>query len=291
MRFSIINIMFSGLLIVLLTFLCSCEDSAPTDYIPETVVEAFLLVGEPIREIRVMKSQPIQQEFDYNKSQITNARSVRIIQVQDTFNLVFAFSDSSGYFYSDTSYLVKSKTLYKLEITLDDGSFISGETMTPDISQWKHRYSDILYYPIDTVLLPTVDSIFAEWEKVPGIEYFVMSVRCLDTLEYGKYLIPSTDELNRRIGKPFSRDAAYYEISNWTVLPASRVPIFWSAFKWYGLHEFNVYVPDGNFLEWFIQYIARGQYDYRLASIKGAKGAFGSAAPIRDTAFVVKNQP
>ena len=40
----------------LILVLSGCEDPVPNDYIPENYVEAYLLVGEPIKNIIVMKN-------------------------------------------------------------------------------------------------------------------------------------------------------------------------------------------------------------------------------------------
>ncbi len=40
--------------------LISCEDSAPGDYVENYIIEALLIVDEPIQGISVIKTQPIK---------------------------------------------------------------------------------------------------------------------------------------------------------------------------------------------------------------------------------------
>ncbi|MCE5304372.1 hypothetical protein LLG34_01535 [bacterium] len=86
------------------------------------------------------------------------------------------------------------------------------------------------------------------------------------------------------------REAYYRDLSYWVIVPSSKVPVVWTVFKWYGLHEVSVYAPDFNFLRWMVQTMT-GEINPLLSSVKGAFGYFGSASVIRDTSVILKNQP
>src|SRR5688500_5587450 len=75
-----------------------CEDAAPTEYIPETVVEAFLIVGEPIRGIRVTRSQSVADTFRYANSAVADA-DVRLITGDRTFQLQYREDEHVGEYY------------------------------------------------------------------------------------------------------------------------------------------------------------------------------------------------
>jgi hypothetical protein len=53
----------------------------------------------------------------------------------------------------------------------------------------------------------------------------------------------------------------------------------------------KVYVPDWNFLRWFLQAQTKGEADPLLSSVDGAIGYFGSASSIKFDFFLLKNQP
>jgi hypothetical protein len=265
--------------------LFSCEDPVPTDYIEEKFVEAYLIVNEPIRDIAVMKTQPLNSVFNYDSSFVGNL-DVYIIEGENRMKLEF---NGKSYYYPDTTYLVKPQTKYFLEIDCIDGNKVSGETTTPSAFSWVNKPKDIIYFPKDTMNLPSVDSLVIEWEK--STIFYLIAITCIDTLEYGKYLTPVSGEMNRRIYKPFSNDRRYKEISSWSFMPNNKTPVVWNYFKWFGMHDVTIYSPDPNFLEWAIQYFVKNSYDPLLGSIKGGIGVFGSAAVVRDTSFLVKNQP
>lgn len=287
---------YSVLIFLLLILLTACEDPVPADYQPRNVVEALLIVDEPIKNIILLKTQPIRDTFKYYQALIKDA-NVKIVEIDTNGNsqemyLAFGDENNMGYYYPDTNFKVKPHTTYKLEVTLLDGSKIYGETKTPARFEWIKRGPKILQYPQDSVNLKTPDSIYIEWSKVENVSFYIISIKNLDTLEYGKYLNPPTEEKNRRIYRPWNEDFFFKEVNNWAFIPNTRTPVVWLSFKWYGLHEIKIFAPDENYLKWFIQSVGRGYYDYRLSSIKGnGLGVFGSASIIRDTTFVLKNQP
>ncbi len=270
----------------------ACEDAIPSDYIEEKFVEAYLIVDEPIRNIVLMSTQPVNKKFDYANSLIRNAE-VKIIGDGKEFILSIDTAGEQGYYFSDTTYLVKPNTNYKLEISIPgytDTDLITGETTTP--SRFKYlKTLDTLHYPKDTVKLPELDTFKLEWEKVPGINFFILNLKCIDTIEYGKYLTPKTEEKNRRIVRPWNEDWMFKEQSNSGFIPNTKTAVVWLSFKWFGIHDVSIFAPDSNYLKWFLQNTIKNQYDPLLGSVKNAIGVFGSASVVRDTFFLVKNQP
>ncbi len=274
---------------VVAAFICSCEDDIPMDYKPENIVEAILIVGEPIQNIKVLKSQPLYHNYNYYKSFIKDAEVI-ISGDGMQFRLLFN-SDTAHpeYYFPDKSYLVKPATKYEIEVRLSDGKILTGETTTPMASSWLTKPKKFVQYPLDTLKLPSRDSI--SWQRVPGYDFYIVASICLDTLEYGKYLSNPTDEKNRRVYNPFASDRFYRELSTTSLVPSTQVPIVWPAFKWFGLHEVVIYTPDWNFTRWLLQNVATNSVNPLLGSIEGGVGVFGSASALRDTSFLMKNQP
>jgi hypothetical protein len=284
------NIILILISIISIFIISSCEDEAPGAYIPDNVLEALLVVDEPIQNILLIRTQPIFDKFIYDSSLIRNA-VVKINGDNREFIVKFRSKEYSlqGYYFEDTTYTVKSGIKYNIDITLNDGTKLTGETMTPPRTEWEKNPKPFLQFPKDSLKLPPTDTI--AWKKQNGFDFYIILVKCLDTLNYGKYLIPATDEMNRRIERPFRNDRAYRETATLMPIPNTQTPVVWNTFKWFGLHEVGVFVPDWNFLRWYIQSQTRSQIDPLLTSIKGGYGYFGSASVIRDTSVIIKNQP
>lgn len=281
------------ILIILILFAYSCEDPVPNDYIPQNYLEANLIVGQPIDNIILMRTQPILDTFEYSESIIRDAE-IFIRGDGQEFKLAVEPDGERGYFYPDQSYKVKKLTEYSIEIRLADGGTITGNTVTPDTLSWDLTPPDFVQFPIDTINKPPGDSV--RWQGNNPESFWGIATTCLDTLNYGQYLQNPTNEKNRRItrGGADNPDAQwrYLERTTWGVLPTSQTPVIWDVFRWYGLHELAVYNTDYNLLTWIIQGIGQSEYDYRLNSVDGdGYGVFGSASVIRDTFLLLKNQP
>jgi hypothetical protein len=289
-------------IIVIITFsiLCfGCGDDAPTVYTPITVVEALLIVDKPIQEIRITKTLPLTELYDYNKSIIKDAK-VFIYEDEEEFELVFHSNNSPGnknfreigYYYPDTNYLVKPNTTYHLKIILPDETIVTGTTTTPDSITWVRRIPQFIQYPFDTVKMPLNIIISPEWtsSKIRNA-FYILSVTCLDTLEYGRYLSEPTNELNRRVYPPRRHERSYRELSSYSVAISTWTPVWWNVFKWFGHHSFKVYVPDRNYEMWYANFQWAGELSERAYSVDGCAGFFGSAFVLEDNTVLLKNQP
>lgn len=275
---------------IILIFLASCEDPMPVDYKEDFIVEALLIVDEPIQNLTIMKSQPITDIFNFDSAMVTNA-NVKVIGDGREFDLKFRTREDGGvgYYFPDTTYKVKSRMNYELRVTLPNGNLITGTTFTPGTTSWIYVPDPIIQFPLDTIKLPQGDSI--SWEKVSGSEFYMITVKNLDTLNYGMYLNPPTDEPNRRVYRPFGGQNAFRDPITIFPIPATRTPVVWNAFRFFGPHQLTVYVPDFNFLRWFLQAQGKGEADPLLTSVEGGIGYFGSASAIRYNFFLLKNQP
>lgn len=292
------NISMLMAILFLALFLNSCEDSDPGNYIAETYVEAYLIVGQPIEKIMVYKTLPTNVKYTKSSAMIKDANV--IISVEGTeYPLVYT---DNGYEYADKSVKVLPKKKYELKIVLNDNvdiskrTVITGETNTPDVFQWVREPKPIFHYPQDTLKLPRIDSLDLEWTSLPDNPFFLLRVTCIDTLEYGKYLTNPTTEMNRRaynINNKINEETNYKNITSWAFIANTKTPTVWNAFKWFGKQEVAILCPDFNMINWFVNvHFTNSSYTTELLnSVKGANGVFGSASIIEKEFFLIKNQP
>ncbi|MBK8911196.1 MAG: DUF4249 family protein [Chlorobi bacterium] len=287
------NLALLGLLPLLVA---ACQDPAPTDYIPQNVVTAYLIVDQPIRGIVVARSQAVADSFKYSNSVIRDA-DVRIIEGANTYRLQYRTDGNNigEYYLPDTTILVQPEKSYRMEIALSDGGRITGQTVTPARVAWVKPPRALLQYPADTANLPSPDSLSFEWTAVPKTREYIISVSCVDSLEYGRYLAPATGEKNRRTSSVINQNARrrYNETTRWAFVQTSKLPLVWFAYKWYGLHDLTVYAPDPNMVEWFKQTrFGPNEFNALLSTVEGdGIGVFGSASVVGQRQFLLKNQP
>ncbi len=292
---TIVTRLFPLGIILLMVTAYGCEDPIPTDYEMQYVFEGYLLVDRPFGGMTVTTSLPVLDSFQFENSAVTDA-VVQITEGNEVFEMEYRAPENGGvgeYFFRDTARKVQPSTLYKLRVSLPDGTVLTGQTMTPERIEWIVLPKDVLQYPVDTTNLPSPDSLKFSWTSAQGVPEYLISVTSLDTLEYGRYLTPPTGEMNRRIERFFEQDAPRYnDKTRWGFLQNTQVPVFWFAFKWFGVHDVTVYAPDQNMIRWFKQTrFGSNEYDPLYGSIDGGLGAFGSASVLSRETFVLKNQP
>lgn len=285
------NAIYSLIILVALAFgLSSCEDNVLKDYVPRNMVEAYLIVDQPIENVKLLKSQPVFGKFDYNQALIRDAQ-VFIKGDGQIIELKIDPQGTSGYYDPAKQYLIKPNTQYELEIILSDKTVMTAKTTTPDRTAWTLAPKDEFQYPKDTLKLKASEMI--QWQKVKGVDFYIGNIKCLDTLNYGKYLNPATDELNRRCYNFITDNKdgeEFKEISMSVFLANNESSVVWNAFKWFGRHSVTIFAPDDNMIRWYIQSYQMREFDARLNSINNGYGCFGSASMVTDTFFLLKNQ-
>lgn len=286
----------STIFLITFFFISGCEDPIPTDlYVEQVLVEALLLVDKPIEGVLISRSSPIADTFNYEKNFIKDAK-VLIFSDKDTFNLKYRKGAyASEYYYPDTTRTVKSSTRYNLRVELKDGRVFTSAMTTPLPFKWTKTLPEQLQFPKDTNNLQKPDfSIITSWQAPPNQNDFVLRLRCLDTLEYGKYLTPPTNEKNRRVFRFFENtgSARYRNNTQYIFLGnATATPVAWLAFKWYGKQDVSVLAPESNYVRWFKQRFGGNTFNPLLTNIEGgAIGAFGAASVVSQEVFVIKNQ-
>jgi len=273
-----------------------CEDPVPNDYVEEIMLEGILLVGEPLADVRVLRTLPITDTFRFEQAIL---RDAKIVVTADGVDVPMTYVDGprgGTYRAADTSYRVKPNTLYSVVVEAQ-GSRLTASTRTPQSFDWVTPPRPwIQFPPKDSLLLPVDDSLLVSWNPVPNTELYIIALTCLDTLNYGSYLTPPTNDTNHRTVRPnsdfFDRSGTLIENERTTLgaTPFTTSQTVWGIFRWYGMHELRIYVPDRAFLEWF--YLVgggrRSSYDYRLGNITGGLGVWGSGSLVKSNSFLLK---
>lgn len=278
-----------------LLFLTACEDQPPTAYVPVPFLEAYLIIGEPIDNIVVARSQPITEPFDYSRMMVSDAEVIISTEDQE-YRLMYRVRDGVGsYYYPDTTLLVLPETQYRITVQIDDGSVMQAQTTTPKNVVWTIPPRDVIHYPQDTTQLYSHDSLRVAWTSGNSPEY-IIRVTALDTLGYGTYLQPPTDEINERTNNlPFEtpRSQNFYTKARWGFIQTNQAPTVWMAFRWYGRNDVSILATDTSLLEWFkaTQWGGRSvEYREQYSNVIGGVGVFGSASIISKEVFLVKRE-
>lgn len=293
LRPTILSALIAAILALVLT---GCEDPVPTDYTEEIMLEGILLVGEPLQDIRVLRTLPVTDTFRFDQAILSDASVVVTADGVDVPMSFVSGPNGGTYRATDTSYRVKANTVYSVVVQAR-GSRLTASTRTPQTFEWKMPPKAFIQFPPkDSLLLPVDDSLLVTWTPVPNTELYIIGLTCLDTTNYGSYLNPPTGDTNERTTRPspdfFDRSGTLVANERTTLgaTPFTTSQTVWGIFRWYGMHELRVYAPDRAFLEWF--YLVgggrRSSYDYRLGNITGGLGVWGSASLVKSNSFLLK---
>lgn len=274
--------------------LSSCEDPVPDDYTPELVVEGFVIAGQPLNNVKVFLSQPIQDTFNIETAMVRDAE-VLVLENGTPVSMIYVASENGGYYAAaDTSFRAKFNTTYDLTVRAS-GFTASAIASTKGEFGWTVPPKEIMQYPGAENETKEFDSLKVSWEPTPGTSLYVLAIQCQDTSGYGEYLSPPTSDTNRRVrnedfdaGTLVARERTQHGVAF-----VANTPTVWRAFKWFGQHSIKVYAGDQAFQNWFSQvgFGRRSSYDYRRSNIKGGLGVWAGASVIEAPALLLKDKP
>ena len=162
------------------------SDPVPTDYKEEIMLEGLLLVGEPLQDVRILKTLPVTDTFSFERASLSDAK---ITVLANGVNIPMEFvPDSRGGTYRavDTSYRVQAKTVYAVTVQAN-GSTLTASTLTPASFAWTTPPKTFIRFPFQDSLLTAVnDSLLVTWSPVQGTELYIIGLTCLVTIEIGR---------------------------------------------------------------------------------------------------------
>ena len=289
------HLLRNSLITVLALFaIVGCEDPLPEDvYIPELVVEGFVIADRPLNGIRVFRTLPITDTFRLVDAVLPDA-DVMVTENGTPIPVRFVADERGGSFEAvDTAYRVKYETEYKIVVSAI-GKTASATAQTLGRFNWIAPPRDTLQYPGAERETERFDSLDVSWES-QSIGIYVVAMECLDTTGYGEYLTPPTSDTNRRIRdeEPDQNLLINNEMARYGASFFTSTPVVWSIFRWFGPHRIHVYAGDGAFQEWFQQvgFGGRSTYDYRLSNIEGGLGVWAGASEVTSPIFLLKDKP
>ena len=170
------------IIILILFVLTSCErqDEITIDTdIP--VLEAYLLPGKGIENIKLTKLIPYSTEDDVVLETINDAE-IKIISNNQVYNLMQSKIESGYYYYADSSLLINEDTEYKIEFSYNE-RLVSASTISPT-KPANFKISDSKIY-MDRIVegsTPTFSSETYEiiWDN-PDEKYYYLSIELMES--------------------------------------------------------------------------------------------------------------
>ncbi|MEM1095557.1 MAG: DUF4249 family protein [Bacteroidota bacterium] len=304
-----------ALLLALTLGVGACDISDPDGFEREYIVEAYLEAMQPIGQVRLSQSVPIDGVFDFDALSVGGAEVRMLLEAPDGSierTLDFAPSPSERGIYRalDASAVALPRRTYRLEVNIPDGSTLSASTIVPDtFSVVRVNNPSAVYASDDQVSLDLTPSFY------PGRQsYYLFTVESLqptqDNLvpfifafidDNGDGVLDADDDfepddlLDIRIGNSPPLNEANYTVNADGSL---NVPLPWLAVAFYGPTTTAASALDDNLYDFIrseaVQQggstLSPGEVPNILTRIEGGKGVFGSFARVFQEGIVVREE-
>ncbi len=290
-----------GVLAAAVVLLAGCDSTSPSDHVPEVVVEAYLLVGERLPEVRVSRSTDVDEVYVFEENAIGNA-TVRILLLaaDGSTDVVYNYSvlsDTPGVYVPFLADDVLPERTYRLEIQVPgEAQLVTAETLVPGAFELVQANADtIVYQGASQLELDVTRSVYPGRQSI-----YIFSTESLQ---------PVADLLT-----PFYRDVAgdneediaslritnspLINEANYDVNPDGTLTIKlpWIAVAFFGENRLTASALDDNLYDFIrtqtVQQggstLSPGEIPNVIERIDGGTGVFGSYAR---SSFVVNIVP
>lgn len=176
------SILFLLTACILMPALTGCDLYRQDSYTEQYVVDAWLVALEPMPEIRLSTTAPIDERFEKGERGVTDAQIIVRTGGQDGQPeqiIVYSHVENGVYQHTDgTTHIVQPRQRYRLEITAGpDAQLITAQTVVPDTFRVISKNADSLpYQGTEQFRLELSPSAIPEQPA-----WYIFSTRTLDT--------------------------------------------------------------------------------------------------------------
>jgi hypothetical protein len=285
----------------LLFSLAACDVTDAGEFEEEFVVESYLVAGEPLPEVRLTRTAPVNTTYDATERAVREAEvEVQLLDEGGDVATRYGYGEVSGrpgVYAPLAPEAVAPLRSYRLDVTTPDGSRITGTTVVPDTFA-------ILSVSADTVVYqsPQQLEVIISRSQFPGRDqtYFNIVTEALDV--EADRLVPlaaevydggdgdvTLEDLRLNGSPPFNE--ANFEINPDNTITL-RYP--WLGVTFYGPNRISINALGDNLYDFLRSATVQqggstfspGEIPDVITRLDGALGVFGSLARVQVEAVV-----
>lgn len=291
-------------LLLVLVALAGC-DLAEDDFQPEVVVESILISGELMTTVRLSRTAPIEETYDFDRYALSGA-TVRVMLLTDDGEVeeTFSFYENVGQPGTDGDFpgayvpvsrpkpTVLPNRRYRLEVEVPEaenlvppGTLVRAETVTPDTFRIVVQPQSPIPYNI-AAPSPGIDVTPSENTDRQAI--FIFNIKALEPENYPLTPLAASfvengdldpDELVSG-SSPLLNEANYERNADGTL----RLRVPWFAISYYGPNVFTANALDDAFYDFLRSRDAQfnpttlspGEIQRVFSNVENGVGVFGS---------------
>ena len=283
--------------------IAACDSADPGTFEEEIVVESYQIAGKQIAPVRLSRTAPVNQVYDYDDLAISGAE-VAVERLDEDGNVAERYpyqerSDSAGIYIAMTNQRVQPLSTYRLEVQVpSSGQTVTATTVVPDtFSVVGANAKSVVYQGAQQLALRLTPSPY------PGRaqSFYIFTTQALDAR--AEQLTPLARELYNRSdatindlrvnASPIINEESYDENPDGTL--TVRLP--WLAVTFYGPNQTTISAIDDNMYDFVRSQEAQqggggfspGTIPNVIEHVEGGTGVFGSVAEAEYTVFIQRS--
>lgn len=176
-RLSLLKI--AALLLFTVASITACDPYEQDDYVEQVVVQSWLIADEPLPMLKLSRTVPINQVYNFDNAAISNASvTVRLLDATGQVERSFTYTNSAPGMYLpiEDNIIVEPLRRYELLVRIDGKPDITAQTLVPGRFQTVgQNNSRIKYQGTEQLELEVTRSVY------PGRQnYYVFTIETLD---------------------------------------------------------------------------------------------------------------
>lgn len=276
--------LFFGIMLLLLT---GCEAYVQDDYQEKYVVESYQVALEPLAEVRLTKTAPVNDQLNLTANAVRGATvRVNLLRADGSIEQSLSYIEGQGGYYAPSGYhRVLPNRTYQLEVNVPNYSpTIRAKTTIPDTLTVLSTNGSTFTYQQEQLRLRMSPSINPSRKS-----YFIFTVEALaPSLSNLTSFYQQGYERNPDQIPPVRYSSPILNEGNYQVNPDNsfEVDLPWLAVVYYGQNRGYVNAIDDNIYDFFrsqsVQLgggvLSPGEIPNAIYHVENAIGVFGSYA-------------
>ncbi|MFN3821996.1 MAG: DUF4249 family protein [bacterium] len=276
-----LHLLLTVLIMVLGMLGCQKQPTEVEHYSPQPILTAFLICGEPVKEVFLERVYPLGQYYEPQRAGIKGARIV-ITGMGDHIRLVDDPEYPGRYIPSPGENLIPlPRGVYNIEAITPRGERLTAQTIIPDTishATLSLLYPDSTRVPVsegDTLdrLLPP---LFWEWNPVDSAGGYLLLIQALTHRDSLIPLDPSFDPQKDSLPEELKDRAVWWIMRDDQV----QLVIPWIFFQFQGAHRVTLMAVSRDYYLYSLTSMQAqfGYLRYPHSNIRGGLGIFGGVS-------------
>lgn len=287
------NLVFKLPVVFLVIMFAACDTYTQDDYTTDYVIESYLIAGEPLPELKLSETAPVDAIYEPDAYGVSGANAIVTLVAEDgrtEKSYVYVAARAGVYRAVDERARVLPSRRYTLHIDVPDAEPISASTFVPGALSIVAPANDTLYYQDDAIFTLRVNP-----STYPGRQaIYVNNVRALDTTraltalyqEFVEEDFVSRQELVEN-SSGIMNEENFQPQADGTL----EMMLPWIGVAFYGPNEIVVNAVDDNLFD-FLRFQEDngtrpfGELENPVDHVENGRGIFGSLARAKVEVYV-----